>query len=282
MSLKKDTYIFIDGSYYCFYRYYALLSWWKLSHPDDPPLVDPMLNLEFVDKFKQSFVKHIKIMPKKLGLPKNVKPIIIVGKDCKRNDIWRNELCTKSELFVGDYKGSRPKKEGFMGVQFFTMAYRDNLFGEGGSSAILYHPKLEADDCIAISVKKLLEKSPLSKIYVITNDKDYLQLAEERVELYNLTYKKLTEQKTCTGNAKCDLFCKIVMGDPSDSIKSIFKSCGLKTTLKCFEDNQYFLERLKEENAYEKYELNKKLIDFNEIPLNLVEEFVSLNNNLNF
>jgi 5'-3' exonuclease len=280
--MSTNTYIFIDGSYYCFYRYYALLTWWKLSHPDEPPLVDPMLSPEFVEKFKQSFVKHIKIMPKKLGLMKNVHPIMIVGKDCKRENIWRNELCTESQLFTGDYKGTRPKKDGFMGVQFFTMAYRENLFADGGSIATLFHPKLEADDCIAISIKRILEVKPLSKIYVITNDKDYLQLAEERVELYNLTYKKLTDQKTCYGNPKLDLFCKIIMGDPSDNIKSVFKSSGLKTTIKCFEDKDFFETKLKEENATEKYQLNKKLIDFNEIPCELVEEFLSLNNNLNF
>ena len=100
--------------------------------------------------------------------------------------------------------------------------------------------------------------------------------------MYNLTYKKLTDQKACSGNPKFDLFSKIVMGDPSDNIKSIFKSCGIKTTLKCFEDKQYFEEKLKEENAIDKYELNKKLIDFNEIPSNLIDEFILLNNNLNF
>ena len=266
----NQTIIFIDGSYYCFYRYFALLNWWKNAFPEEP-LEDPLQNPVFVEKFKKVFINTIKELPKKLNIDKNCKPILIVGKDCKRENIWRNEICVNTE-----YKGNRKNgvEDGFMGGPFIKMAYDDHLFVDAGVKTILKHPKLEADDCIAISVKYILEKYPQSKIYIITSDKDYLQLAEPRVELYNLMFKKLTDQKSCSGDPKCDLFCKIVMGDPSDNIKSVFKSCGPKTALKCFENREYFEERLKKENAYEMYNLNKKLIDFNEIPINLINEFI--------
>ena len=29
-------FLLIDGSYFMFYRYFALLQWWKHSHPDEP------------------------------------------------------------------------------------------------------------------------------------------------------------------------------------------------------------------------------------------------------
>jgi len=271
----NPTFIFVDGSYYNFYRYYALMNWWKNAFPEEP-LDDPTKNEKFVEKFKKTFVNNLKEIPKKLKLNKEVKPILIVGKDCKREDIWRTELCKNSELFKGDYKGNRKNspEDGFMGGPLFKMAYEEELFEKGGVKAILKHPRLEADDCIAISVKYILKKYPESKIYIITSDKDYLQLAEERVELYSLAFKKLTDQKSCLKDPKCDLFCKIVMGDPSDNIKSVFKSCGPKTALKCYENPEYFEERLKKENAYELYNLNKKLVDFNEIPTNLVDEFI--------
>ena len=47
----NPTFIFIDGSYYNFYRYYALLQWWKNAYPDEP-LVDPFQNNIFVEKYK--------------------------------------------------------------------------------------------------------------------------------------------------------------------------------------------------------------------------------------
>ena len=141
-----------------------------------------------------------------------------------------------------EYKGNRKNgvEDGFMGGPFIKMAYEEKLFIDGGAKTILKHPKLEADDCIAVSVKYILEKYPQSKIYIITSDKDYLQLAEERVELYNLSYKKLTDQKSSSGDPKRDLFCKIVMGDPSDNIKSVLQKCGPKTALKCYENPEYF------------------------------------------
>ena len=58
-----------------------------------------------------------------------------------------------------------------MGGPFFKMAYEEELFQKGGAQAILKHPKLEADDCIALSVKHLVNKYPDCQIYIITKFK---------------------------------------------------------------------------------------------------------------
>ena len=50
-SDMNPTFIFVDGSYYNFYRYFALMQWWKNAYPDEP-LEDPYQNEKFVDKFK--------------------------------------------------------------------------------------------------------------------------------------------------------------------------------------------------------------------------------------
>ena len=60
----KDV-IIIDGSYYCFYRYYAILNWFKCAKKDED-LSNPMENTEFVEKFKTTFIKKIQEMPKNL------------------------------------------------------------------------------------------------------------------------------------------------------------------------------------------------------------------------
>ena len=261
------TFIFIDGSYFCFYRYHSMLNWWKNAYPEEP-LVDPFQSQKFVDKFIKIFIETVEEIPKKLGLHKDkFKPIIIVGKDCKREQIWRTKL-------FPEYKGTRVKEDSFMGGPFFKMVYEDELFGKGGAKAVLKHPHLEADDCIAISVKHVLNNYPDAQIYIITSDKDYLQLAKPNVQIYSLAYKKLTDQKSSTGNPECDLFCKIVMGDISDNIKSVLKKCGPKTALKCYENRAYFDEKMKTENAYELYKLNETLVDFNKIPQQLVDEFL--------
>jgi 5'-3' exonuclease len=228
------TFIFVDGSYYCFYRYYALLNWWKNAHADDP-LDDPFQNKIFVEKFRKTFVDNLQMIPKKLKISKTTNPIMIVGKDCKRQNIWRNDL-------FPEYKANRANgiEDGFMGGPFFKMAYEENLFQKGGAMAILKHSRLEADDCIALSVKHLKNKYPDCKIYIITSDKDYLQLNAKNVNLYNLAFKDIAENKSSTGDSITDLKIKILMGDNSDNIPSVFPKCGPKTALKCIQDEEYF------------------------------------------
>jgi 5'-3' exonuclease len=270
-SMKTDnkvSFLFIDGSYFCFYRYHSIMRWWKSAYPENP-LEDPFKNEQFVEKFRKTFVDTVGSLTKKLGIYTD-DPILIVGKDCKREDIWRNE-------FYDKYKGTRAKNDNFMGGPFFKMVYDDKLFQEGGVRAILKHPKLEADDCIAISVKHILATVPNAHITIITSDKDYLQLATGNVKIYNLGFKNISEE-THGGSAEADLFCKIVMGDTSDNITSVLKKCGPKTALKCFQDKLYFDERMKKENAYEKFQLNQKIIDFNYIPQDLIDEFMQSEN----
>ena len=270
-SIMNPTFIFVDGSYYCFYRYFALQQWWRNAYPEEP-LDDPYQNEKFVEKFRKTFVENLEQIPKKLKIHKDpVKPILIVGKDCKRENIWRNEL-------FPDYKANRAngQEDGFMGGPFFKMAYEENLFVKGGAKAILKHPKLEADDCIAISVKYLTNKYPDCNIYVITSDKDYLQLNAHNVNLFTLTYKNLADGKTATGNAEDDLKIKIIMGDTSDNIPSVFPKCGLKTALKCIEDEEFFKKKMADnQDYYARYELNERLVSFDKIPSELVDEFMS-------
>jgi 5'-3' exonuclease len=269
-SNPNQTFIFIDGSYFCFYRYFSLMNWWRNAYPEEP-MEDPFKNEIFVEKFRKTFVDNVLQIPKRLGLNKlNLEPILIVGKDCKREHIWRTELFPK-------YKANRANgtEDGFMGGPFFKMAYEEELFVKGGAKAILKHNKLEADDCIAISVKLLTAKYPDCSIYIITSDKDYLQLNSHNVHLFNLAFKNIAENKSSTGDAKRDLEIKIIMGDTSDNIPSAFPKCGPKTAQKCIEDPEFFKKKMAGNPDYFKqYELNKKIVDFNNIPEDLVNEFL--------
>jgi 5'-3' exonuclease len=267
LSIMNPTFIFVDGSYYCFYRYYALQQWWKNAFPDES-LDDPYQNKKFVEKFRKTFVENLEQIPKKLKIHKEpIKPILIVGKDCKRADIWRNDI-------FPNYKANRVN-DGFMGGPFFKMVYEEELFQKGGAKAILKHPRLEADDCIALSVKYLLNKYPLCKIYIITSDRDYLQLNSHNVDLFTLTYKNLADGKTSSGNAENDLKIKIIMGDTSDNIPSVFPKCGLKTAQKCIEDEEFFKKKMSDnQEYYNRFQLNEQLIDFNKIPSNYASEFL--------
>ena len=63
-DMSGPTFIYIDGSYFCFYRYHSLLTWWKNAYPEDlDALLDPYQNEKFVNKFKKTFVEHIQRIP---------------------------------------------------------------------------------------------------------------------------------------------------------------------------------------------------------------------------
>jgi 5'-3' exonuclease len=162
-----------------------------------------------------------------------------------------------------------------MGGPFFKMVDEEELFQKGGVKAILKHPKLEADDCIALSVKHLVKKYPDCHIYIITSDRDYLQLNSHNVDLFNLAFKNIAENKSSTGNSLQDLQIKTIMGDISDNIPSVFPKCGPKTAQKCIDDPEFFKKKMNDNPEYYKqYELNKTLVDFNNIPEDIVKEFM--------
>ena len=67
ITTMNPTFIFVDGSYYNFYRYFALQQWWKNAYPDEP-LDDPYQNEKFVEKFKKTHVENLLNIPKKLKI----------------------------------------------------------------------------------------------------------------------------------------------------------------------------------------------------------------------
>jgi hypothetical protein len=56
-SIMNPTFIFVDGSYYNFYRYYALMNWWKIAFPEET-IDDPIKNGKFLEKFKKTFINN--------------------------------------------------------------------------------------------------------------------------------------------------------------------------------------------------------------------------------
>ena len=93
---------------------------------------------------------------------------------------------------------------------------------------------------------------------------------------FNLAFKNIAENKSSTGDAKRDLEIKIIMGDISDNIPSAFPKCGPKTAQKCIEDPEFFKKKMAgNPDYYKQYELNKTIVDFNNIPEDLVNEFIS-------
>ena len=278
---QPKTFILVDTSYWIFYRYYAILQWWNHAKTEQPLPENHIENEEFVEKFTKTFLESLELFKKKLKLHKQrnksaLNTTIIAARDCPRKDIWRNKL-------YEHYKGTRVIDNGFNGAPFFKIIYQNNnqKLYEAGVNHILQFPNLEADDIIAIVKQELRVKYPDSKIYIIANDHDYLQLLDGQTEIINFQYKFLKEAKKVFDEPDKNLFYKIVLGDKSDNIMPVFKKCGPKTCEKYYNNKEAFNEALlKEVGAQEKYELNKKLVSFEEIPGDLIERFKKENSDV--
>ena len=145
-----DPILFIDMSYYIFYRFFALCSWWKRAFPEEPLDIENILdNNIFIDKYHNLFIENIKKITTKYRI-QNAN--IIFAKDCRRNDIWRNEL-------FPEYKKSR-KVNNEVG-EFFIHTYKNIIHKYNYISV----DKCEADDIIGVLTKELYKDN---KIYIIT------------------------------------------------------------------------------------------------------------------
>ena len=266
--------IFIDGSYFVFYRTFALINWWRLSHKEES-YENLHLNSEFVEKFRESFMNKLREIPNKVNIPQGSTIQFYIGKDCPQSSIWRKEL-------YPEYKGNRPgyQDKANNPGEFFKIVYNvndknNNLFQQAlPNSIMLEYPVLEADDCNALYSRDVLETEPYDEIIIITSDFDYLQLVQQRIHIYDLKYKLLNTKMTFEC-CREELLYKIILGDKSDNIPSVFPKCGKKTAYNLCCNPVNFEERLMKDDKYlSQYKFNKKLIDFNEIPKELKMGFL--------
>jgi 5'-3' exonuclease len=126
----------------------------------------------------------------------------------------------------------------------------------------------EADDVIGTLVT-----SKPQEFYIISTDKDFLQLSSPRVKIYNPLKKVLVEhpnpelflvQECMCGQAKDNIYnVKTPLDFPEDKRKPPF---GEKTFEKIIASAGGYKQWLEENNLKERYEFNRNLMDFERIP----------------
>ncbi len=270
-------YIFIDGSYFIFFRFHALRNWWGLARRDEGLLV-PTENEEFQEKFRKTFAEKLKEIPKKLGIKKGEPYRIYVGQDCRQQKIWRM-------AHYDSYKDGRPdtSNEGY----FFNIVYGENLFEQTlGDGCVLSYPALEADDVIAISATYICETNPDDECFIVSSDGDYLQLSSEsRIHIYDLKFKNVKSRDPAYSqpDTSAKMFVmKRLCGDKSDNIPSAFPKCGKKTAMTIADlangdDDVLFAELMRRggEKAVNQYKHNDMMMNFQCIPSHLREGFLA-------
>ena len=262
-------YLIIDGSNFIIYRYFAIKRWWSFANKDIP--FDDLSEL-FKNKFIKLMITKIEELKKKFKIS-SVNQIFF-AKDCPRKQIWRNSI-------YDDYKKNRENLDQNKNIPFYINLTYSEILPSISLNNILYHPRLEGDDCIAITCKKL-SNDENNEILIISGDTDLLQLSQKNINLFSPNLKNLKESKNYKKFGDLNLLMKIICGDKSDNIPPVFQKYSEKKIFEFLQDKNKINELLNESNMQEKYSLNEELIDFNKIPSPLIIEFYSLNSFFNY
>ena len=226
----------VDFSYFVYCRFFAIRTWYFKAFPEKeiPDDYDWTKDVVFMEKFTQLFTKKLFTLCKKKNIPREN---IIYVLDCRHSNNWR---VVKDK----DYKGTRLEshtRNKFHNFNIFDFVKRTALveLQTKYSNLVFYQKHLEADDLVAIlcnyftSNRNILQFQ--GEVNIIANDKDYIQLCQNKIHLYDLNGKPVSSlilgsHLTCVDY----LIIKIMIGDPSDNIpccyigKEFIKSCGIK------------------------------------------------------
>ena len=97
---------------------------------------------------------------------------------------------------------------------------------------VMSYDNIEADDTIGYLCRQVLTES---KITVMSTDKDFLQLADERIKIWSPTKKKMYDEKMVMDeygiNSHNYIWYRVLDGDKSDNIPGV-RGLGLKTIKK--------------------------------------------------
>jgi 5'-3' exonuclease len=268
--------LLVDTSYAIYFTMFSVWGWFKEEFNIVPDYnYDPTTSAEFTARFKEKFISSI------LWAAKNVYPMsslknAIFALDTRRSDIWRNE-------FFPQYKLARKlldKKEqefNFNGsFNYIKNVLLPNLIEEYPGLKVISVPCCEGDDIIAVCAKELKDEYKL----IIASDKDLIQLLNQdnKLRFVNMMGKeitlkgvseKITPLKSANHilTAKEFLLMKILMGDKSDSIQPVYSRLGESTAAKYILNKEKIGEMFeKNPAALKQFNLNKKIIDLNNIP----------------
>lgn len=236
----------VDLGYLLFYRYHATMKNLKFQEKEDAT------EEEILGFFKQHLEQQLIKLVKKYKLtPQNT----FFCKDARQHSIWRKDL-------YPEYKATR-------GVATeLVHKLKDILYTTIAKHGyILEIPRLEADDVAYLASQAIFKVKPTMEIYVLANDRDYLQVPN--IKLIDATFKAVQG----TGDPIKDLWIKILMGDKSDNIPPICKGVGKKTAEKLAEDVEAREAFIAKKGCQADLDRNERLIRMDRIPEVYVQTF---------
>ncbi len=267
MKIDINNVILVDTSYTTFHRFFATMRWFSFANKDafkehkDDNTYDWSQEPLFIEKYSKMYLESIiNLVTKKVFSDS----IVIFCQDAPSDTLWRHE-------FAECYKGNRmdlSEKYNFKPTFKYTYdTLIPKLIKENKNIHSLLVPRMEADDLIALATKYIKYKRQNKTTYIVSGDNDFLQLCHDK--LYIADYKKDYLIHLTKEEAREALRQKIVSGDCSDNIPSIFidQKIDNKTKKMVKESKEAMKNFLKEnEKSNSQYQKNKKMISFKYIP----------------
>lgn len=266
-----ESLVFIDASYFCFYRFTATKAWYTKFTKKGTDQDCNLQNVEFKKAYIDQFIATIDKIKSKFKTN-----LIYWFADAPQDTLWRLEHSP-------NYKQHRPKCDISI-CESFAYAFQHII----PSDKIIKVDTAEADDCLGISVIYELNKNPSKIISVISGDTDYLQLQSGNVNVYGIKSNlKMLDIKVKIGKEYVlmdnltYLKTKILMGDKTDGISPIFKGCSPAVAYKYATNDDLFKNDIENNDVYWKaYLHNQQMIDFKYVPSEIQQEICTKYNNV--
>ena len=265
-------------------------STWAKKHPEDSTIIksvndtdqDNLPNLLTVDSFVR--VLHKEVQDRLESLKWIAKSHhqdeidvadgidVVFTEDSPVSENFRRKLYPeyKAQRSLLKYNFNKPVIKAYIQDVIFKELDIENKLGY----KIIKVQGCESDDIIAVLMNNYRNYS--CRI-LVSSDRDFLQL--EDVNQYDMWGKKVKFHVKFHEDYKLEtkefLYWKIVNGDKSDNIKHVFPKCGDVKSYRLIKDKATLKRMLMEDQeAAERFMLNKKLIDFREIPKEMEERIL--------
>ena len=247
LNLHKSV-LLVDASYWIYYRFFALRRWYFTANPEKqiPDDYNWLADEVFMAKYEKLFFDGVRNFCADVSVPLGANIIFCI--DCPHKEIWRLAHCS-------EYKGTRVeshKRNNFSSYDIFTFVKQKILptLIEKYKINVLLSEKCEADDLVGTIAPYLIQKmneinvdnddnNNESCVYIMANDKDYIQICNSRVKLFDGNGKNICEKYNTEWNNKY-LMSKILMGDVSDNIMACEIDIGFIKNEDCESRNKNY------------------------------------------
>lgn len=331
-AINKNNVFLVDVSYVMYASFHKFKSLHKYTNPHDDQPFDITKHRQ---EFKNDIIKRmtgINTLRRKTGqdgkwlydvgsnepmLIKDSMHNVVLVRDCKRAKNWR-----LLEFPQCAYKARRDKQRVKFDDRTFDIVYLDLIPylesigvkvisldsiipGTHDMSESTPTPEMvgcagaEADDIIGTVCIAINKKYPSKKVFIIGDDRDFVQLKNPMVEIVNLKghdvfvrsmqslqddiEKYVKDTDVCVNKTpEMLLINKIVMGDRSDNILSCGRLSKAEATLLTVCPDA--LDRMIKSNASfgERFEMNRRMMDMNSINQTIRERILNVWNQTRF